>query len=314
MYPDRHGLGTLCALFGKSRQAFYDYGERQHNRGIRDTLVLKLVGDIRRDLPRIGAAKLHFMLTEPFGRHAIKLGRDGLYDLLDRHGMLMRKRRRKARTTDSDHPYRKYPNLIRDLALDGPCQLWVSDITYLRAGDSFCYLSIITDAYSHKIVGYRLQKGLHAEGPLLALKMAVAANKVTEALIHHSDRGVQYCCGEYVDELKANKIRISMTENGDPYENALAERVNGILKDEFELDQTFEHYGAASVAVDSAAVRYNNLRPHASCDYLTPDVAHEGQGVLRKRWGKSPVSVSGDGAEEVVIKESIAKPVAVLST
>lgn len=246
--------------------------------------MLKLVADIRKELPRIGTAKLHFMLEKPFAEHRIKLGRDGLYALLDRHGLLLRKRKRKARTTDSDHPYRKYPNLIRELQLSAAGQLWVSDITYLRLPEGFCYLSIITDAYSHKIVGYCLQPGLHAVGPLQALAMASSDNVMSEMLIHHSDRGVQYCCGEYVDELNAKKIRISMTENGDPYENAIAERVNGILKDEFALDRIFSSVEEAQLVVTSAVERYNTLRPHASCDYLTPEQAHAMEGPMRKRW------------------------------
>lgn len=286
MYSDRYGLERLCALFGKTRQAFYDYSERQQGRGIRDTIVLKLVEDIRLDLPRIGAEKLHFMLATPFREHGIKLGRDGLYTLLDRHGLLLRKRKRKARTTDSDHPYRKYPNLIRELQLSAAGQLWVSDITYLRLPEGFCYLSIITDAYSRKIVGYCLAPGLQAAGPLAALALAMTDNMISETLIHHSDRGVQYCCAEYVEELKAKKIRISMTENGDPYENALAERVNGILKDEFELDQLFSSVEQARQAATRAVERYNTLRPHASCDYRTPDQAHGEQGQMRKRWSK----------------------------
>jgi putative transposase len=284
MYPDSYGLERLCALFGKSRQAFYDYCDRQQSRGIRDTLVLGLVADIRKDLRHVGAGKLHGMLAEPFARHGIKLGRDALYELLERHGMLIRKRKRKPRTTDSNHPYRKYPNLIRELLLSGPGQLWVSDITYLQLREGFCYLSLITDVYSHKIVGFCLQPGLHAEGPLQALAMATVDNPAYESLIHHSDRGVQYCCGDYVDALKGHKILISMTERGDPYENQVAERVNGILKEELELNQTFDTYEAARVAVSSAVERYNKIRPHSSVDNLTPEKAHGRQGPLRKRW------------------------------
>lgn len=248
------------------------------------------------------------MLEGPFAEHRIKLGRDGLYALPDRHSLLMRKRKRKARTTDSDHPYRKYPNLIRELQLSSAGQLWVSDITYLRLAEGFCYLSIITDAYSHKIVGYCLQPGLHALGPLQALAMATANHVISETLIHHSDRGVQYCCGEYVEELVAKKIRISMTENGDPYENAIAERVNGILKDEFELDRIFGDVNAARSAVASAVERYNGLRPHASCDYLTPDQAHGQQGQMRKRWSKPTYKARAEPATLNDVKEGHLAP------
>lgn len=266
--------------------------------------MLRLATDIRKDLPRIGTAKLHFMLEKPFAEHGIKLGRDGLYALLDRHGLLMRKRKRKARTTDSGHPYRKYPNLIRELKLSCAGQLWVSDITYLRLPEGFCYLSIITDAYSHKIVGYSLQPGLHATGPLRALAMATTGNVMSETLIHHSDRGVQYCCGEYVDALGAKKIRMSMTENGDPYENAIAERVNGILKDEFELDRVFGSVAEAEQAVASAVDRYNTLRPHASCDYRTPEQAHGQEGPMRKRWSQPSYKVREQAAQPGDVKKA----------
>ena len=224
------------------------------------------------------------MLRESFAAHGIKLGRDGLYDLLDAPGMLIRVRKRKPRTTDSNHPYRRYPNLIKDLMLTGPGQLWVSDITYLRTAGGFAYLSIITDAYSRKIVGYKLHPTLHSRGAIDALLMAAADQKRSSALIHHSDRGVQYCCGDYVQMLEHYSIRISMTENGDPYENALAERVNGILKGEFGLDGSFASLAGAKEAVDLAVCRYNELRPHASCDFKTPVAAHQENGLLRKRW------------------------------
>jgi transposase InsO family protein len=235
------------------------------------------------------------MLAPAFEEHGIKLGRDGMYNLLDTHGLLIRKRKRKPRTTDSDHPYRKYPNLIKDLMLSGPGQLWVSDITYLRLREGFCYLSIVTDAYSRKIVGYKLHPSLHSEGAIAALTMASEDGKRTKGLIHHSDRGVQYCCGDYVRMLEHYGIRISMTENGDPYENALAERVNGILKEEFSLDETFPSFAAAEAAVDEAIRRYNHLRPHASCDYQTPVAAHEQSGILNKRWR---VKARKSGADE----------------
>ena len=280
-----YSVRYLCALFGKSRQAYYELGNSREAQELRDTLVLKLVAEIRQALPRIGVPKLQHMLAPTFAQHGIKLGRDGLYDLLDAHHLLIRKRKRKPHTTDSNHPYRKYPNLIRDLMLTSPGQLWVSDITYLRLTKGFCYLSIVTDACSRKIVGYKLHPSLHSTGATDALMMAVHNNKkAASGLIHHSDRGIQYCCRDYVQLLEHYNIRISMTENGDPYENALAERVNGILKDEFSLEQTFASFAAATTAVADAIHRYNHLRPHASCDYKTPVEAHQENTLLRKRW------------------------------
>ena len=191
----------------------------------------------------------------------------------------------------SRHRYKKYPNLIRDFVPDRPNQLWVSDITYIKLTNGFAYLSLITDVYSHKIVGFSLHKGLHTAGPLAALKMALAANPNIKNLMHHSDRGIQYCCDKYVRQLNDNDITISMTENGDPLENAVAERVNGILKTEL-LEQIFADYNKAQKAVAIACSTYNHLRPHASIDYLKPTEAHAITGKLRKRWKsyyKSPI-------------------------
>lgn len=249
-----------------------------------EALVVGLVKEIRTELPRCGTSKLHFMLREKLQAHGIKLGRDALYNLLRQHGYLIRQRRRKPYTTDSSHPWRKYPNLIRGMTIDKPNQLWVSDITYIGIGSGFGYLSIVTDAYSRKIVGFHLHPSLHSTGPLEALLAAERQRKTRQNLIHHSDRGSQYCCGEYVKMLEGFAINISMTENGDPYENALAERINGILKTEFGLGSRFSTFDQAREAVAQAIHHYNHTRPHASVDYLTPDKAHQQTGTLTKRW------------------------------
>ena len=247
-------------------------------------IILKLVKEIRQDLPRAGVPKLHFMLQDKLAAHGIKMGRDALYQLLGEHGYLLRYRRRKPYTTDSNHPYKKYPNLIRSIKyLTHPGQLWVSDITYIRLLNGFCYLSIVTDAYSHKIIGYCLHPTLHSDGPINAL-LTAAKSKRQHTLIHHSDRGSQYCCNEYVNILNHYEIKISMTEKGDPYENAIAERVNGILKGEFLLDTTFASFADAEQAAKNAVEKYNHIRPHESCDNLTPVQAHDHNGFLRKRW------------------------------
>jgi len=192
--------------------------------------------------------------------------------------------RLKPYTTDSNHPCKKYPNLIRDIKyLTHPGQLRVSDITYIRLKEKFCYLSIVTDAYSHKIIGHCLHPSLHSEGPITALLLAVQSKQQT-TLIHHSDRGSQYCCADYVQMLEHYRIQISMTEKGDPYENAIAERVNGILKTEFLLEKTFACFSEAQQAVNHAVEKYNHIRPHDSCDKLSPVQAHDQNGFLRKRW------------------------------
>lgn len=278
------GISYYCKLFGKSRQAFYEQNKEGNDKGLQDALVLKLVAEIRKDLPRCGVDKLHYMLQQSFVQHGIKLGRDGLYRLLGNYGLLIRHRNRKPYTTNSHHHYKKYPNLIKDMVLTAAGQLWVSDITYIRKVNGFSYLSIITDAYSHKIVGYKLHATLHSQGAVDALTMAAADVKRTDSLIHHSDRGIQYCCSEYVRMIEHFGIQLSMTEKGDPYENAIAERVNGILKHEHGLKETFATDMEAKDAVDDAVKKYNDIRIHDSCNRLTPMMAHEQTGILKKLW------------------------------
>jgi putative transposase len=287
LYYPQTGIKIICGLFGKSRQAWYKQQWAGKSEDLADSIIVKEVVGLREQLPRIGTRKLHYLLAERLAQHQISIGRDRLFDLLLSHGLLVRRRkRRKATTTDSNHPFRRYPSLIRELQVIRPCQLWVSDITYISLAEGFCYLSLITDAYSRKIVGYSLQPDLKKEGPLSALRMALAAlnGQPKEPLIHHSDRGMQYCCSDYTTLLQFNDISISMTEKGDPYENAIAERVNGILKDEFLLDRTFDNYEQVLSKITESIHVYNHLRPHASCDYLTPEQAHQKQGLLKAKW------------------------------
>ena len=274
----------ICGLFGNSRQAWYDRRKRLSEYQMQEVFILKQAKTLRKEQKRLGAEKILHLLTGVLHEHGIKYGRDKFYNLLGEHGLLVKRRRRSVRTTNSNHFYRKYPNLVRDLALTRPGQLWVSDITYLRTELGFVYLSLVTDAYSKKIVGWSLWPDLTSEGALNALKMAVEAEGVQKGLIHHSDRGIQYCCNDYVNYLNGAQINISMTENGDPYENAIAERINGILKDEYELEITFKDYLSSNEAVKTAVYKYNYRRPHASCDYLFPSQAHQCEGALKKRW------------------------------
>ncbi|MDR6781529.1 putative transposase [Pedobacter africanus] len=237
-------IKTLCSLFGKSRNAWYESRIRIEKDVLIRDIVLQEVYTIRTELPGVGTRKLHFMLKDILSQHGISAGRDYLFDLLAATGLLVTRRRRRVITTDSNHWMRRYDNLMAFEQITRPEQVWVSDITYLRLNNSFVYLSLITDAYSRQIMGYHLQNDLSAEGCLRALRMAIAKRKTPKlTLMHHSDRGSQYCSKAYVDELNGETIAISMTKNGDPYENAIAERVNGILKTEFDLERstgTFE--------------------------------------------------------------------------
>lgn len=278
-------VGRLCKLFGKSRQAFYArqqfYNEQYHIHQI----VLELVIQIRRDLPGLGTKKLYRLLHEPFKTHGIKIGRDKLHELLTKQGMLIRRRKGAPRTTNSRHWMKKYPNLIRELVIAHSEQLWVADITYICVGYDFNYLSLITDAYSKKIIGYHLHPNLSAEGSLMALNMALKTRiRFPANLIHHSDRGTQYCSFEYVLQLRDSEIAISMTEDGEGYENQIAERINGILKTEFNLHRIFSSHDEAKLVVAKSIEAYNTKRPHMSIDFLTPDEAHVFDGELQKRW------------------------------
>jgi putative transposase len=283
-YP-KNGIGNLCRLFGKSRHAYYDHQWRVQDQGLRDDIVLQNVLAIRKDLPKTGTLKLHQMLKIPLESHRISIGRDYLFDLMREHQLGIRRRKRKAITTDSRHWMHKYNNLIREMQIIRPEQLWVSDITYIRLINQWGYLSLITDAYSRKIMGYNFRKDLSAKGCLDALQMALKARTyANRPLIHHSDRGSQYCSAAYVDLLVENRIAISMTENGDPYENAIAERVNGIIKTEFNLHCSSQGFAETTGLIEKAIKAYNELRLHSSCDFLTPEQAHLKTGPLKKRW------------------------------
>ena len=276
----------MCGLFGYTRQAWYDTNKRQSQSQLSEVLVLNEAKKLRKEHKKMGCEKMHDLMTAFLHEHQIKMGRDKFFYLMSEHGLQVRRTKRKARTTNSNHLFKRYPNIVRDIELTSAGKLWVSDITYIRTKFGFVYLSLITDAYSKKIVGWCLWPDLTSTGALNALKMGTESEKVTNKLIHHSDRGIQYCCYDYVNYLKGCNIQISMTENGDPYENAVAERVNGILKDEYDLYNTFEDYNGAHEAVKIAVNKYNNQRPHRSCNMHTPAQAHTQTGVLKKRWNK----------------------------
>ena len=280
---EERSLGALCRLLGVTRQAYYQQKTRIERTAMQKYLLLDEVVKIREGQKQIGVRKLYFMTTEKRREHGITMGRDGFFSMMRDEGMLVRKRRpRKPRTTFSCPWMKRYPNLAKEFYPSAPNQLWVSDITYIRVRKGFAYLSLVTDAYSRKIVGYHLCRDLSAKGCVAALRMALANNPNRAGLIHHSDRGTQYYSAAYM-KLLGPHIRISMTEKGDPRENAIAERMNGILKGEL-LKRQFESLTVARLEIAKAVSTYNHLRPHMSVDMLTPAVAHERQGTIRKRW------------------------------
>ena len=271
-------------LLGYSRQSYYQGLKFIQQKAFEADIIIEEVLRYRKHQKRIGTRKLLEEMELFLSSHCFQIGRDAMFNLLSEQGLLVTKRKRRGCiTTLSKHRFKKYPNIIRGFIPIAPNQLWVSDITYIHLLGGFAYLSLITDAYSRKIVGFYLSKDLTANGPLQALKMALKANGNIIGLIHHSDRGVQYCCDAYVKLLQEKKIKISMTENGDPLENAIAERVNGILKGEL-LEEVFPNFETAQRDIAIACSTYNHLRPHGSIDNLKPAEAHQQSGELKKRW------------------------------
>ena len=272
----------LCRLFGFSKQAYYKRFNTINS--IDHKEVKRLVMAVRSQLPKSGGRKIYHMIAEDLRKKNIKMGRDKLFSFLRSEHLLVPNRKKYHKTTNSKHWMRKYPNLIKDVEINRPEQVWVADITYLRVKQKHYYLHLITDAYSKRIVGFKLSDNMQATTTLEALKIAISKRMYHEQLTHHSDRGLQYCSAIYTESLKRNNINISMTEQSDPYENAVAERINGILKGEFGLDDIFESYELLNFQVIQAIALYNQLRPHMSIGLLTPNQAHKQRKIKLKTW------------------------------
>ena len=270
-YPSET-IGTLCGLFGKSKQAYYKHKRKSFNELEVEKEVLSIVATYRSNMPLIGGLKLYY-LTYSVLRDALGMGRDKFLNLLHRYKLIIPPRKT-HHTTNSNHVYFKYPNLVKELVVTHVNQLWVCDITYIyTTEDKFCYLHLVTDAFSRMIIGYVLSPTLEAKYTIDALEQAInhAGSGNLCGTIHHSDRGVQYCCDEYVTRLKDHHIRISMTEDSNPTDNGMAERVNGIIKNEFlDPKPTPKNLAEALPLVENAVNTYNTLRPHLSLDMRTP--------------------------------------------
>jgi putative transposase len=265
----------LCIFFKVTRQAYYKALKQVERDGIRHELIIGLVQQIRRSNKKMGGKKLYHLLEADIHRIDASMGRDKFFDLLRQWGLLIKRRRKYAMTTESRHRFRVYENKLQDFIPVGPHQAWVCDITYVRIRDGFVYLFLITDAYSRKIIGWELSDSLGLEGALRSLAMAIKQCPDPDGIIHHSDRGFQYCSHEYVNRLKARGIEISMAKQGNCYENAMAERVNGILKDEYGLDETFADETEARQITREGIRAYNEQRPHWSLDLQIPAKVHE---------------------------------------
>lgn len=275
-------------MFGITRQAYYQHFWDEESISIEQELILQEVIRVRKNHRHMGGRKLYELIAPFMLEHQIKMGRDALFDLLSANKLLVRHKRRKVYTTQSFHWLRKYPNLIRDLVPTGSNQLWVSDITYWKIKTGYVYISFITDAYSHKIVGYHVANTLESVECIKALKMALSGlilePKSHFQLLHHSDRGIQYCSSEYVKLLLDNQIKISMTENGDPLENAIAERINGIMKEEYLYDYKVNNLEEAKLSLEHAVMLYNKERPHMTIGNLYPNVVHDLNLKTDKLW------------------------------
>lgn len=278
-------------MFGFSRQSYYKKKSSRLDRNTDLKKVRDIVVRIRCSMPRIGTRKLYFLIKEELSVLNINMGRDVLFKFLKAEHLLIKPKRSYVKTTDSTHWMRKYPNIAKDIVVTAPEQLWVSDITYIKTDKGYEYLSLVTDAYSKKIMGYQLLDNLTTQGPLTALEIALKNRKYTHQLTHHSDRGLQYCSADYIKKLNENNVQISMTEKGDPYENAIAERINGILKYEFLIVDGFKNHQEARDVIEESIEIYNQKRPHMSCQMLTPNNAHKQNEVPLKKWKKKTSKV-----------------------
>ena len=262
-----------------SRANYYKRRRVREREAVDEQLVVDLVRRERARQPMLGGRKLHRLLGPELRLAGVSIGRDRLLNVLKRHDLLIRRRRRGVRTTDSRHGFRTYGNLARELTLSGPHQLWVSDITYLRTARRFVYLALIMDAWSRAIVGYDCSDSLEVEGALRALRRALRQRPAASGPMHHSDRGIQYCCKAYVGRLERAGLTISMTQQNHCYENSQAERLNGTLKREYGLHATFACKAHAQQAVDEAVMLYNHHRPHAALGYRIPIKVHTADGA-----------------------------------
>lgn len=266
-------VSKLCQYYQISRQYYYQERVREMQDNQQEQVVKELIQMIRRELPLLGGKKCNAFLREMIQQAGIKLGRDRFLEIYEKYGFKLHRKLKYIRTTNSKHHFYKHKNLIQDFQITAPNQVMGSDITYIRLGDGrYLYLFLIMDLYSRKIVGYDLSRSLGVEGGIRALQMALSNG--ASYLYHHSDRGIQYCSNEYTKLLESRGILISMSEKGNPYENAKVERLNGIIKHEFGLAEVLGGEEQAWKMLEQAVKNYNTLRPHLSLGYKTPEQVH----------------------------------------
>lgn len=268
----QYSVQRIATALGYSRQYVYKQ-QKDAAKGLEKEQKVKLLVDRERKvLPRLGTRKIHYLIKNDISNQGLKFGRDKLFKLMDAYGLKLKPRRYYTQTTMSKHWLKKWPNIIKNKAVLYPDQVWVSDITYIKTEQGNCYLNMITDAYSRKIVGYAVNDNMETQSMIEALKMAALQRiNPTAKTIHHSDRGVQYCSKEYAALTRNNNIQLSMTENGDPYENALAERMNRTIKEEFGMDRTLKNKEQVKQLVQESIFLYNHRRPHLALKMQTPE-------------------------------------------
>jgi len=276
-------IQQLCSLLGYSAQAYHKQNKVSAQKQLNEQFMLEQIDNIRKQQPRCGGRKLFIMLQPFFQSHHITIGRDKFFELLKRNKLLVRRTKRSIHTTDSKHHFYRYPNMVKDFKPLKAHELWVADITYIPLKERFAYLFLITDAYSRKIVGHYVSDDMKVSSAVVALKKALSQKPTETIVIHHSDRGIQYCSNEYVKLLKDNNAHISMTNNGDPLENAIAERVNGILKSEL-ISSYYDNIDNASMHIARCITIYNYKRRHSSLNWQIPDDVHQQKGPQIRRW------------------------------
>jgi transposase InsO family protein len=270
------GVDELCRSVGMSRSNYYKVRRVRERRRIEESLVLDLVAGVRAAHPNLGTRKLLGRLRGELDDAGVSMGRDRFFELLSANDLLIRRKARSVRTTWSNHGLRHWPDSAKSLDLTGPNQLWVSDITYLRLVKGFAFLALVMDAWSRAIVGYDCSDSLEMEGALRALTMAIDSLPEDARPMHHSDRGCQYCASAYIQTLQRHEMGISMTEGNHCCENAKAERLNGILKQEYGLGETLVNTVLARRMSQQAVRLYNTDRPHGAIGNRVPMEVHRG--------------------------------------
>jgi putative transposase len=272
---------------GYTPQAYHKKQKRNVLQLSQEQLILQQIDAIRKYQPRCGGRKLFIMLQPFFKAHQVTMGRDQFFDLLRTNKLLVRRIKRSVHTTNSKHHFHRYPNMVKDFTPLKAHEMWVADITYIPLKNRFAYLFLITDAYSRKIVGFHVSDDMKVSSATVALRKALAQKPAETIVIHHSDRGIQYCSTAYVQLLQQHHAHISMTQNGDPYENAIAERVNGILKSEL-ISRYYDTIDIASIHIARCITIYNYKRRHSSLNWQIPNDVHQQQGPQIKRWKNYP--------------------------